>query len=371
MSAGKKITFAPSEKENEKLLKKAAREGFYYPALAIKQLNSLSSGAFGKNNVYIPNANDSRAHTMQELYMYLPGIRATIENRHNTGYVVSLLELSEGYKGIGKGDDKPGIYSVLQTRRGLTTEFRKNGQPKAEDNRYVVICESGYENSIDAAKDLTSRLEKVTNADVARDCDYDIMFSGSNLNGMKAFKPMGITGGYASASILANAMTKSKNRKVNWASDGGGSVVLTQAMAIAGQQNLKLTNHSARMFQPSSDSTTAYRLAQQIGFKLGNNFSTGSSSRGFGVLGKLANVRTKALRLGNQNDSFSLKEGGNKLIESGMGGVGIAGASLLGASLLMTQTPAMMAAGTTLGSISAVHLIWTKAKNFAANRRKK
>ena len=62
-STGKLIRFAANVEPQIAVLKRAAKAGFYYPMLALKQLQSLSAGPSGKHNVFIPSFNDSRAHT--------------------------------------------------------------------------------------------------------------------------------------------------------------------------------------------------------------------------------------------------------------------------------------------------------------------
>ena len=69
LGTGKSVSFAPTIKADAVALKRAAREGYYYPMLALKQLKELASGPIGKSNVYIPNINDSRAHTFQMFYV--------------------------------------------------------------------------------------------------------------------------------------------------------------------------------------------------------------------------------------------------------------------------------------------------------------
>lgn len=54
-STGKLIRFAPNVEPQIAVLRRAAKAGYYYPMLALKQLQSLSSGPCGKHNVFIPN----------------------------------------------------------------------------------------------------------------------------------------------------------------------------------------------------------------------------------------------------------------------------------------------------------------------------
>ena len=298
------------------------------------------------------------------MYMYLPGIRATIECRHNTGYVVTALVLEDGYKQVGKRDNKPGIYSVRPDQDSLEVKYNRNGQIKGEDNRYVIICESGYKTAKAAAEDVVPRLEKLASRDVAQDKDFDIMFSSSGLKGMRNFDPTAITDAYAASSILASAMVRAKSRKVQWVSDFGGSVMLTQSMAIIAQQNEKLEKHRVRMFKPSSDSTKAYHLALQIGAKVGSDFTTGG-----GIRGSISASLTKIKRIANRDDSYSLKDGAKDAAQSGLTGVSVVGVGLFVATLPATSGPLAVAGAVTSG-IGAIQLLWTKAKNIMERPKK-
>ena len=49
---GKPVVFTPNTEKDALILQKAAKEGYYYPLLALKHLAALSTGLTGKNNVF-------------------------------------------------------------------------------------------------------------------------------------------------------------------------------------------------------------------------------------------------------------------------------------------------------------------------------
>lgn len=126
--SGKTLTVVPAQVENYKTLENAAKAGFYYPTIAIKQLKALAQGPAGKKYIYIPNATDAKTNSMQVLNVYLPGIVATVERRPNDTYALTYMELSEGYKIITTENAKPGIYRVTAVAGEVEVEHKNDGQ---------------------------------------------------------------------------------------------------------------------------------------------------------------------------------------------------------------------------------------------------
>lgn len=359
--AGKKISFHPRVGPQEKILRSAARQGFYYAALALKQLTSLSAGPLGKHNVFIPNINDSRAHTLQVFYMYVPGIKATVERRSNDSYIVTELELSDGYAQIGRTQDKPGIYAVSKNEIGFSAKYKKNGRIAAEDKRVVVICDGGYPKAEEAAKDAAKRLKDTAGAHEAVAADFDIMYPAleKTLGGMRNYDPLAITTSQAAAGILAKAMIDAKSKKqVRWISEFGGSTVFTQAMQIVAQQNITLNGHIPYMYKPRTNPAQAVRLAHKIGFQIGKDFAKAG-----GIRASVSALTTNALRARNKKDDYSWNDYAKDMATGGMLGVGLAGAGILVASLPGTVGTLSIAGAVTSG-IGATHLLWTTSKNL-------
>lgn len=76
---GKQVIFAPSIEASGLLLKQAARQGYYYPMLALKHLNALSTGLSGKRNVFIPNTTVSVQKHRPRKYLNRESLYRTLE----------------------------------------------------------------------------------------------------------------------------------------------------------------------------------------------------------------------------------------------------------------------------------------------------
>jgi len=364
-NCGKQIYFAPSEAENAALLKRAAREGYYYAVLALKQLESLASGPCGKHNVYIPNYNDVKAHSFQMFHIYLPGIRATVERRSNDRYVVSKLELSDGYKAINK-QDKPGIYSVKKSTDALNPadiQYRKNGRITARDGRIVVIADGNHE-SVETAADTGAKcISESLGQKAEHDGEFDLLYSPTGTKLGRRFDPRFNTEAYAFAGLLANAMINIQNkRNITWLAERGGSAIFTQAMEIVARQNISFReqNHLAHLYKPTTNPVHTVKLTQALGIGLGKNFIT---LGGFQPRVAATSLIANALRVKNKQDKYSLKEYGADLAKGAMDGVAVGGVLTLGASLALPGAPAIGAVGTTLSCLGALHLLYKKGQN--------
>lgn len=365
-ATGKEIRVLPSVEPQIAILKTAARQGYYYPMLALKQLASLSAGPLGKHNVFIPNVNSSKAHTLQMFCIFLPGIKATIERRANDTYMVTKLELSDGYAGIGK-DDRPGIYSVSKEDQGYRVKYKSNGRITPEDGRTVIICESGYRSPGNAAKDVASRLQETAGRAIANRGEFDIFYSGldQGLGGnFRNYDPKSIKISYAAASVLADAMAQSRNKKgVNWISEFGGSAIFTQAMHILNQQQLSFNdqNHSAYLYEPKTNPVETLSLTHKLGLDTGKDFTKGGNTHA-----RLSTLKINWMRASNNNSPYTWKDYSNDTANSGLKAVAIGGAGIFAAGFLPMAAPVAVAVGTAgsvVSGIGAAHLLWTTSKN--------
>lgn len=365
-NCGKQIYFAPSEAENAALLKRAAREGYYYAVLALKQLESLASGPCGKHNVYIPNYNDVKAHSFQMFHIYLPGIRATVERRSNDRYVVSKLELSDGYKAIDKESRKPGIYSINKSNAAQSqfdVKYHKNGRITAQDGRIVVIADGNHESLELAAQTATKCIAETQGKKAEHFGEFDLLYSPTGTKLGRRFDPKFNTEAYAFAGLLANAMTNIQNkRKISWLAERGGSAIFTQAMEIVARQNISFSSqdHWIHFYKPTTNPVHAVKLAHSLGFSMGKDLVT---LGGFQPRVAASNLIANALRVQNKKDTYSWKEYGTDLAKGAMDGVAVGGVLTLGASLALPGVPAIGAVGTTLSCLGALHLLYKKGQN--------
>lgn len=366
--SGKRISFAPSVQADATTLRKAARAGYYYPMLALKQINTLSTGAAGKGNVYIPSINTAQANSFQMFDMYMPGIKATIERRPNDNYVVTSLALSEGYKSIDRGGDKPGIYAVSKGDGYIpSVTYKSNGRITPQDGRVVVVCDTDHTSPEDAALDAMSRLKKTAGRVIAENGNFDIMYSpvGRRLGGgFKRYNACNNTEANVFAGMLSHAMVDSTKRKnVNWIAEHGGSTVLTQAMVQLAQQNVSFKDqkHTVYMYHPATDPMQALELAHKLNLQIGDEFA-----RVRGWRTPIHMLSANAKRAQNPSDEYDWKDYAKDLSNGGMNGVALAGVGLFAAGLAST-TPAIALASGVVSGICGAQLLWTKGKNLLTN----
>lgn len=362
-STGKLIRFAPNVEPQIAVLKRAAKAGYYYPMLALKQLQSLSAGPCGKHNVFIPNINDSRAHTFQMFNMYLPGIKATIERRSNDTYTVTSLELDPlAYQQIGRGQNKPGIYAVSKLGAEVNVTYRSNGLVTPQDNRVVIVSAPGSPSPQKAAEDIFPRLRSMDAGQAARMESFDLMFSAldGGMLGKRNYDPKSIVQTFSAASVLAKAMASSnKKQGIFWVSDFDGSIVLTQAMHILAQQNIQLPKHTVMLYKPTTSPGQAIHLIHQLGFK-----TNGSLVKAGGPIAYIRAMVSNRYRVRNSGDPYGWKDYAGDSAKGGLMVVGVTGATLSLATLAYGSVGLLGAGAVVTGTISAAHLLWTTGKDW-------
>ncbi|WP_185230998.1 hypothetical protein [Teredinibacter franksiae] len=361
---GKEVSFAPAIKDKGIILKRAARQGYYYPMLAIKHLNALSTGLNGKRNVFIPNINDFKANTFQQVVVFVPGIMATVERRPNDNLVVTELQLSEGYDSIERGSGrKPGVYRVSEGAEGVKVDYKKNGRITPENHRNVVVADTKHNVPARAAEIAATKLEAMFSSDAALKCDFDLFYSpvGSKLGGWRNYNPIVLKEAYAFAGLLADAMEQSKQQKgVVWASELGGSVVLTQALQTLANKNIsfKEQKHIIKMYQPTTNPNPTLASATKLGMIADKNLAKGNGN----IRASVSSLMTNAARARDKSDPYTGQDYAKDLSNGSMAAIGAAGALATGAGLLVSS-PVVTTVGSVTGAIGAIH--------FAVNAVKK
>lgn len=362
---GKELSFAPNLKEQGLILKRAERQGFYYPAMAMKNLKALSTGLSGKRNVFIPNINDFKANTFQKVVVFVPGIRATVERRANDSLVVTELYLdpNESYMAIERGStQKPGIYQVSRDGQGVSIKYKNNGRITPEDARKVVIADTDYSSPGDAVKAVSSKLGDMFGSDTALVGDFDLLYSpvGRSLGGMRNYNPNLLNQGYAFAGLLADAMERSiKQKGVIWASELGGSVVLTQGLQVLTHKNLSFTpqNHVVKMYQPATDPTPTLAATAQLGMLADKNMAKGNGN----IRASVSSLVTNASRARDKSDPYTWKDYAKHLSDGSTSTLGAVGALSFGATLLI-GLPALTTVGTVASGAGAIQFAYNTVK---------
>ncbi|GAB2188680.1 hypothetical protein MAH1_02860 [Sessilibacter sp. MAH1] len=364
---GKDVVFAPNVQEHAKVLMKAANRGYYYPLMAIKQLNALATGLTGKHNVFIPNVIDFKANSFHKVVVFVPGIAATVEKRSDKMLVITDLTLSSEYESIAKGNlQKPGVYSVVKKgETEIEVKFRNNGRILSKDGRQVVISSTNYESPRKAAEEALERLDDIFGGNSSLKCDFDLLYSplGDKLNGMRNYNPAKVNQTYGFAGLLADTMEQSKNKKdIEWTSERGGSVVLTQAlMALAAKDvSFKDQKHIVKMCWATSNPRPAYDAIIKLKMIPDKNLFNSNSH----IRASLSAFKGNLKRVKRKDDPYNYRD---LLKSTGNGGMAfntLAGAGVLvaGTALSGMPTGVIGAAGLVTGAVGGIQFAYSKFK---------
>ena len=370
---GKRVVFAPCVHDDAVRLDKAARAGYYYPLMALKHLNALSTGLAGKNNVFIPNINDFKTNSLQQVVVFVPGIAATVERRANDSLVVTRLVLSDEYESIARGSNqKPGVYSVARDENKVRAEYRTNARITSKDERKVVIADPRYPEPNEAAAEAAKRLESLFSSDEALKCDFDLFYSplGGQLKGMRNYNPAQAHKTFGFAGLLADAMEQAKNKKgVVWASERAGSTVFTQALMTLAQKNVSFQgqNHIAKMRWAKSNPRPAFTAASQLGMLVDKNMLHSSSH----VKASLSAALGNAGRAKDQNDPYNWGDYSKDLANGTMAANTVIGiGALAGSALISAPTAAatLGAVGVVTGTVGALQFALKKFNDIKERR---
>ncbi|MCA6127806.1 hypothetical protein [Thalassolituus oleivorans] len=366
---GKTLVFTPNTEDDALILERAAKEGYYYPLMALKHLSALSTGLTGKTNVFIPNINDYKTNSFQQVVVFVPGIAATIERRPNDVLAITRLDLSDEYKSIARGSQqKPGVYSVTKDGDAVKVMFRNNGRITSKDDRNLVISDTSYMDPEAAAKEAVKRLETLLGGTAALKCDFDLFYSplGSKLKGMRNYNSVVVSKTYGFSGLLADAMEQSNNKNgVVWASERGGSVVLTQALISLAAKNISFQkrNHIVKMCWATSNPKPAFQAAIQMGMTADKNLLRSNSH----IKAALSATIGNAQRAADKRDPYSWDDYGRELANGAMTANTVIGIGVL-AGGAATGSPLLAAMGTVTGTLGALQFAYNKIKNNMGGR---
>ena len=360
---GKTLVFTPNTEDDALILERAAKEGYYYPLMALKHLSALSTGLTGKTNVFIPNINDYKTNSFQQVVVFVPGIVATVERRPDDVLAITRLDLSDEYKSIARGSEqKPGVYSVTKDGSGIIVRYRNNHRITAKENRDVVISNTNYESPLKAAREAVKKSNELFGSSAALRCDFDLFYSplGSKLKGMRNYNAVAVSKTYGFAGLLADAMEQSKNKKgVVWASERGGSVVLTQALTTLVAKNISFKDekHIVKMCWATSDPRPAFQAATQMGMLADKNLLRSNSH----IKAALSATIGNAQRAADKNDPYNWDDYSRELANGTMATNTVIGIGAL-AGGVATGSPLLATIGTITGSVGALQFAYNSLK---------
>lgn len=326
----------------------------------IKELDSLSVGAINNNNIKVrpQSQRSSVAQGVQELFMDLPCLKATILGGPDGSYLVTKMVPSPDYFDTGTAS---GLYEA--TREGSEWNVReltdgriipdkgyldKDHKDRA---RVVAISDGNYKDPKIAAGDMATLAAASPNGggSITDFTDYDIHYTGAGrklgsygLVSMKeALNPPADPVIRASAQKLAYTMYQAKDvGGVNWVSMHGGSVVLTEAMRILAEQGVTLEKHAIFLHEPKSSPGEALEFSYKLQMKKHREFSKNSFWNFTASRGRIELV---AKRLKN-DDNYTLGHARSDVLslENGVAGA-IIGAGLASIGTLAAGTPVIAA----------------------------
>jgi hypothetical protein len=270
-SGGKQVYCSPQALPVFNQLVALANKGNYWAGLIVRGIKGLTSGRLHMDNVYVQKES-KLAYGRGLFYVVLPGVTATLEDREDGTYELKSLKADMNYLQLQKDKQKPGLWRVYEQKDKRPT-FQQDGRILKREYRPVVIGDRAVDDPHQVA--LATRDDLVTInttiKDMVRNSGFDLHHTpgdGGIVGLKKAKAALADAKGKAlveSATLLANTMYSARNvQGVLWFADWGGSAVLTRALQILKGQNLKLEKHSVFLNRPTSSSSQALKLVEDL-----------------------------------------------------------------------------------------------------------
>lgn len=286
----------------QKLVQLAGSDNSYWAQIAIEVVDELLSGRLPENSILIAS-NPASQIDRREFVLTLPGCKVHFE-KSSAGLCsvdfckILSLEVDTSYGESFEAGRTPGLYSASRIEDGWDVDRQEYGLLTEKEDRLVAICDSVYKKPSEAAVIVARRICQAPMAGGLRvkTNGFDLHFTpgersfGGWKNYHKAVRPNQNTEVHESALILARAMYQAKDIDgVAWISEDGGSAVLTQAMTILSERGVKLPNHTAFLFNPTTPPDIALKAAQSIGLNLDSEFTV---CRSFNIVGNGVRLAT-------------------------------------------------------------------------------
>lgn len=345
------------------------RQGNHWARVCVANINALASGHF-KPNVYVESDGFGK---FPEFTMLLPGILLQFRKRSNSDYVIFNMQVAGNYTGQQKALEKPGLYKVRNNRGELLTEFVANGHVQDKDR--VVAISDQFEFPRDSADACSDAIKASPMSQFAGRNGFDMHFTPgvAKIGGLKrldqALNAANCPELRESALLLAKTMTDARKiQGVNWVSQGGGSGVLTQAMRLLKEQNVRfdpeIDKHHVFFSELTINLVVAEKLARDIGLKFERqtksiNYLSPSSVFGSGLGGAW---KAAYYRYRSDPENYTLINMGTdmtKEVYSAKGAIGVvttlglSAGLLLGVSATTVTTAAGLTAASALGKTGA------------------
>ncbi|WP_288131618.1 hypothetical protein [Microbulbifer sp.] len=378
-NSGKPVTITPQAEPVYHELVKLARRGNHWAQITVNGIHQLAAGRLHQNNIFVkPDA--VHRDGAEKFVAIFPGCKVTAEKLSNDTFRVLHFEADLQYGELIKQAQKPGLYKAERDVRGeWKTHPYKKQTISSEKNRSVAISDSGYDGSDDAAQSASLGLSAspfTGGGTVVNSDGFDMHYTpgeqriGGLRNYREAIRPLQVESLHESAQLLARTMYQARDTQgVSWVSEYGGSAVLTQALRILADQNIKLEKHKVFLYEPATPPSQAIRAAQAVGMSLDRKFSKANFLNIVGNRGQLA-VAVHRLRNEREKD-YKLGKACADILAHGksLQGFGsFAGTLAAAVGLSMTAPAAAGAFLTALGGAGAVAgkgILYAKTANTA------
>ncbi|MBY6213010.1 hypothetical protein KUV95_15770 [Microbulbifer agarilyticus] len=359
--SGKPIRCIPELKPVYLQLQKAAHRNHHWARIAVKELNALTTGMLGKNNVYVRPESRRSSGGSEKYYVFLPGLKATVVRWPNDQFCITELVMDDNYYRVqGQGDEQTrlGTYRVSQLQRTGEWQARyvENGQVTKQVGRLVTVADADYGSAGEAATysvpgaltffgDNTATVRRMG-------CDMHYTPGKKHFGGMLRYNPLSIDSSRSSAVHLAATMESARDiDSVAWVSDFGGSAVLTQAMQILVDKGVSLKGHTIYLNRPRTSPAKALKLAHELKLTLNKKFA----NTGANLQGALSQFSVAGRRMNNINDPYGRDQHAMAWFK---GAVTLSTPVGVGAALASGPTIAMLGSvATAIGGAGAIYAI--------------
>lgn len=359
LSNGKKVVLSPTAKPVFDQLLRLQRQNNYHATEVIKGLASLQSGTIFQSNIFVaPGSHMNRGR--ETFFMLLPGCKVFLERKQNDDIRVVSFEADVGYLKVQQESvEKPRLYEAVHDGDSWVAGNIATQKVKNTKRRVVAISDRGREDANDAANQAALRVVSAStvNGKHLKQDGFDLHYTpgsgrvGGLINRKKALNPEGDKSIHESAVALARSMYMAKDIEgVSWVSEFGGSGVLTQAMSILDQNNIKLAKHEIFLHRPSTSTYKAIKLAHNLGMKLDGEKVVQADFLDY--MGNSEQLETIAFRLKNEEGytkgkAFSDVKGQIGTAQ-GVAALGISVGAGVAAALGISATAGTAAAGPAL-----------------------